>query len=127
MRAFDIAAVADVRRFPGSRRHPHFGHDALAQALEEEVVLYRHLPELGGRRRAQAESPNRGWTQSGFRGYADHLRTAEFARGLEQLEALARVQRVAVMCALPAKGSPAVTTAACGVVASLRARRSPRA
>jgi len=71
----------------------------LAQALGEQEVLYRHLPELGGRRRALAESPNRGWTLAGFRGYADHLRTAEFARGLEQLEALARMQRIAVMCA----------------------------
>jgi len=94
-----VAAVADVRRFPGSRRHPHFGGDELARSLGQHGLTYRHLPELGGRRSPKADSPNRGWTQAAFRGYADHLRSDEFARGLQQLEALASTELIAIMCA----------------------------
>src|SRR5260370_41794932 len=79
-------AIADVRRYPGSRRHPHFSREALSSSLAEHDIAYLHLPELGGRRVAHPDSPHTGWTQPGFRGYSDHLRSDEFARGLRQLE-----------------------------------------
>jgi uncharacterized protein (DUF488 family) len=90
-----VALVADVRRHPGSRRHPQYDRAVLRDALPG----YVHLPELGGRRRARADSPNAGWTHAAFRGYADHMATDAFARGLERLERLAAGARTAVMCA----------------------------
>jgi uncharacterized protein (DUF488 family) len=99
LRSADVELVADVRRFPGSRRHPHFGAEALAGALDGAGIAYVHLPELGGRRSVEPGSPNDGWEVAGFRGYADHLRTDEFAGGHRRLVALAREQRTAVMCA----------------------------
>jgi uncharacterized protein (DUF488 family) len=88
-------AIADVRRFPRSRRHPQFNTEALAAQLPR----YAHLAELGGRRRVVPGSPNDGWEVAAFQGYADHLATDEFARGMARLEALAREVPTAVMCA----------------------------
>lgn len=94
-----IDGVADVRAHPGSRRMPHFAAEALAGSLAGEGIEYRHLPELGGRRRALPDSPSAGWENDSFRGYADHMSTPEFESGLQRLEAFARERRVAVMCA----------------------------
>ena len=97
--AYKIEAVADVRRFPGSRRYPHFAGEAMARTLPAEGVVYEWLPKLGGRRRPVPGSPNTGWRNESFRGYADHLASAEFAQGLTQLLALAARARTALMCA----------------------------
>jgi uncharacterized protein (DUF488 family) len=85
-----IAAVADVRRFPGSRRSPHFNGDAMAGWLEREGIHYHHIPALGGRRSQATDSPNTGWREAAFRGYADHMATAEFRQGRTEVEQLAR-------------------------------------
>ncbi|MEW9571748.1 DUF488 family protein [Rhodanobacter sp. Si-c] len=97
--AFRIEAVADVRRFPGSRRWPQFARDALAVSLAAHGIGYRWFPQLGGRRRTRPDSPNTAWRNAAFRGYADHLASAEFAEGLAGLLAFAARQRTAVMCA----------------------------
>lgn len=94
-----VELVADVRRFPGSRRHPHFASAALAASLADAGIGYEHLPELGGRRAVTPDSPNDGWRVAAFRGYADHLRTPEFAAGRARLAALAAERRTAIMCA----------------------------
>ena len=94
-----VQLVADVRRAPGSRRHPHFAGPTLAASLAHAGVGYEHLPELGGRRSPTADSINDGWQVAAFRGYADHLRTPEFATGRERLAALAAERRSAIMCA----------------------------
>lgn len=94
-----VEQVVDVRRFPGSRRHPQYGASALAGTLSEQEIGYEHVDALGGRRPVLAGSCNDGWKVAGFRGYADHLRSAEFAGGLARLEELATHRRVAVMCA----------------------------
>lgn len=94
-----IEAIADVRRFPGSRRHPQFASDAMAQHLPEAGIDYRWLPQLGGRRRAQPGSPNGAWRNAAFQGYADHMTSAEFAEGLDAALALAATRRTALMCA----------------------------
>jgi uncharacterized protein (DUF488 family) len=99
LRGAGIAAVADVRRFATSRRNPQFAREALAATLEDAGIVYVHLPQLGGRRRARPGSPHGGWRVAGFRGYADHMRTAEFAEGRAALEALAAERLTAVMCA----------------------------
>jgi Uncharacterized conserved protein len=97
--AYRIEAVADVRRFPGSRRWPQFARDALVQSLPAYGIGYQWFPQLGGRRRARPDSPNIAWRNTAFRGYADHLASAEFAEGLAALLAFAACQRTAIMCA----------------------------
>ena len=105
-------AIADVRRFPGSKRLPHFNAEALREVLPADGIAYEHFPELGGRRSRVPGSPNGGWENAAFQGYADHMASEEFAHGLERLEAWAREpprgsklpglapgHRVAVMCA----------------------------
>ena len=99
LREADIEAVADVRRFPGSRRLPHFGKDALSSALEEAGIVYEHFPELGGRRRPRPDSPNTAWRNEAFRGYADYMMTDDFRHGVTRLLELAGRKRTAFMCA----------------------------
>lgn len=96
--AHEIELVADVRRFPGSRRLPHFAREPLAAALESRGIAYEWIPELGGRRRPDPDSPNVGWRHPAFRAYADHVATEEFARGLFALLMAAEGVRTAVMC-----------------------------
>jgi uncharacterized protein (DUF488 family) len=99
LQAKGVAALADVRRFPGSRRLPHFNREPLAAGLAAAGIAYEHLPQLGGRRRPRPDSPNGGWEVAGFRGYADHMDSEEFAVGLRRLEELGRRGRAAFMCA----------------------------
>jgi uncharacterized protein (DUF488 family) len=94
-----IQLLADVRRFPGSRRLPHFNQENLSKSLADAGIEYVHFPELGGRRKARADSPNVVWRNEAFRGYADFMMTEEFRAGVERLLNLARKKRTAVMCA----------------------------
>ena len=97
--AHEIEAVVDVRRFPGSRRLPHFGAEALEASLRAGGVSYVWIGALGGRRRADPGSPNDSWENDAFRGYADHTGTEEFAHGLLELLMVASGLHTAVMCA----------------------------
>jgi uncharacterized protein (DUF488 family) len=94
-----IMALADVRSAPGSRRHPQFGQAALASSLEEARIEYVHLRGLGGRRDAAPDSPHVALRVDAFRGYADHMASAEFAADYARLDALARQKPTAFMCA----------------------------
>lgn len=96
---YEIAAIADVRRFPGSRRLPHFSQTTFAATLEAAGVGYRWFEALGGRRRPAPDSINTAWRNTSFRGYADYMATSEFTDALEQLIDYARRQHTAVMCA----------------------------
>lgn len=97
--AHRVALVADVRRYPASRRHPQFNRDALAKALATIGIAYLHFPELGGRREPKPDSLNTAWREAGFRGYADYMSTAEFARGIARLLTAAAARQTAIMCA----------------------------
>ena len=94
-----VRAVADVRRFPGSRKHPHFNADALAGSLPAAGLQYVPFPSLGGRRRASPDSVNAGWRNESFRGYADYMQTAQFGEAIGQLEELAGPTPTVIMCA----------------------------
>ena len=96
---YRVEAIADVRRFPGSRRYPHFASEALAQSLPAHGIAYQWIPKLGGRRKVRADSPNTAWRNASFQGYADYTATAEFAEGLAELLKLASEKRTAMMCA----------------------------
>jgi uncharacterized protein (DUF488 family) len=99
LRVNSITLLADVRRFPASRRHPQFGRGALAQSLGAHGIDYVHFEALGGRRRPRANSRNTAWRNDSFRGYADYMETAEFTRAIEVLVRDAKARRVAIMCA----------------------------
>jgi uncharacterized protein (DUF488 family) len=95
--AAGIGTVADIRRFAGSRKFPWFGPEALAKSLNDAGIRYVEIPELGGRRKALPDTPNSGWRNVAFRGYADHMRSAEFERGLVKLKREISVP-TAIMC-----------------------------
>lgn len=99
VRAHGVQAIADVRKYPGSRRLPWFGAENLAEALTQAGLEYWPFPVLGGRRRPAPDSPNTGWRSQSFRGYADYMQTTEFAGALEQLMNKARRVTAAIMCA----------------------------
>lgn len=93
-----VALVVDVRSYPGSRRNPQFGRDEMPRWTDAAGVGYVHAPLLGGRRRPTGSDANAAWRVEGFRAYADHMSTPEFAEGLAELELLAADRDVAVMC-----------------------------
>ncbi len=99
LQAYGITAVADVRRYPGSRRYPHFNREALSVALAGAGIAYVHFPELGGRRQPRPDSPNTAWRNESFRGYADYMETEPFRAGVDRLLDLARRRSTAIMCA----------------------------
>lgn len=92
--------LVDVRRFPASRRHPQFDEATLGERLPSEAgVRYSHLRGLGGRRSPRPDSPNAGWTNPSFRGYADHMQTAEFRADFERLIGLCEGDElICLMC-----------------------------
>ncbi len=94
-----VELLADIRSVPGSRRNPQFNRETLRAALASAGIGYVHLPELGGRRRPRRDSVNTAWRSAGFRGYADHMATPEFASGLGKLLEAAAARQAAVMCA----------------------------
>jgi uncharacterized protein (DUF488 family) len=98
--AESIGLLADVRRFPASRKFPQFNGDALEGSLAGVNILYRHFPALGGRRNKRLEdSPNTAWRVASFNAYADHMRSDEFQEALNLLMQLAAERRTAIMCA----------------------------
>jgi len=99
LRSFGIVQLADIRALPGSNRHPQFNRENLKVLLHPLGIAYTHLPALGGRRRGLGgeSSPNQGWRNASFRGYADHMLSSEFETGLAELLALPRP--MAMMCA----------------------------
>jgi uncharacterized protein (DUF488 family) len=93
-----VELVADIRRFPASRAHPHFNADRLAAALKESGIGYQHFVALGGRRNTRlADSPNTAWRVDSFNRYADYMTTEEFSSALDELMAAAQ-RRTALMC-----------------------------
>lgn len=99
LRAHDIQLLIDVRRWPASKRHPHFNRAALAAALSIQGIDYLWRGDLGGFRKPAPDSPNRAWQVGAFRAYADFMLTPDFAAIMDQLEPLAAQRRVALMCA----------------------------
>ncbi len=96
----EIKLLADVRAWPGSKRHPQFNKEALAESLNAHGIRYEHFPELGGRRKPNPDSRNTAWRNTSFRGYADYMQTAHFHKGVERLLEVSReAGPTAIMCA----------------------------
>lgn len=98
LQSFHIELLADIRRFPGSKRYPHFNKDLLEASLEKVNIRYIHFVELGGRRKPQADSTKTAWRSPAFKGYADYMETAEFRKAITELEKLAHEKRTCYMC-----------------------------
>jgi uncharacterized protein (DUF488 family) len=98
LRPGDVVRLVDIRRGPGSRRHPHLGKDQLERWLPAAGIAYRWEPRLGGFRSPAPDSPDVFWRNDSFRGYAGHLRTAEARSALDELITDAAAQPTAFMC-----------------------------
>ena len=94
-----VRHLVDVRRFPVSRRYPHFDSAPLAMSLRAAGISYEHVPAMGGRRTASAASRHVGWRNASFRGYADHTESAEFQTALSALLDAGSRHRTVIMCA----------------------------
>jgi uncharacterized protein (DUF488 family) len=99
LQAHAIGQLVDVRKMPSSRRNPQFSTEALAGSLSSAGIVYKHMPELGGLRRAQRDSINTAWRNASFRGYADYMRTPEFQAALQTLIELSAARPTVIMCA----------------------------
>jgi uncharacterized protein (DUF488 family) len=99
LRTYGIESLADIRSIPRSRHNPQFNADALADTLTTSGIDYLSMPALGGLRHARKDSPNTGWRNESFRGFADYMQTPAFAEALDKLIAASREKRVAIMCA----------------------------
>jgi uncharacterized protein (DUF488 family) len=99
LEAHGVRVLADVRTVPRSRTNPQFNVERFGKALARAGMRHVHLARLGGLRRPRPDSPNAGWRNRSFQGYADHMQTEEFALGLEELRQAALHGPVAVMCA----------------------------
>jgi uncharacterized protein (DUF488 family) len=99
LRENGVELLVDVRRYPGSRRHPQFGQEALFAALRDAGIAAEWREGLGGRRAALKDSVNTGWRESSFRGYADYMQTAAFRAEIDWLVGQAGARPTVVMCA----------------------------
>ena len=99
LQAHAVKQLADVRTIPRSRHNPQFNRDRIALALRRAEIRYVHMKALGGLRHPRSNSPNTGWRNASFRGYADYMQTSEFAEALRRLIKMAKTKRTAIMCA----------------------------
>jgi len=99
LQTYCIERLADIRTIPRSRHNPQFNDTALAASLTAHHLEYMHIQALGGLRHARKDSPNTGWRNASFRGYADHMQTSAFQDALEALIQMSRQKRIAIMCA----------------------------
>lgn len=99
LKAHRIQQLVDVRSIPRSRHNPQYNDDALSKSLQHENLSYKHLPELGGLRKAKKDSINTGWRNASFRGYADYMQTEQFSEALKVLIAYGTNMKTTIMCA----------------------------
>ncbi len=99
LKTHGIKMVIDVRTIPRSRHNPQFNLETLPESLKSEKIGYTHMPGLGGLRHTRRDSPNTGWQNSSFRGFADYMQTEQFEKNLKKLIALVRRKRSGLMCA----------------------------
>jgi uncharacterized protein (DUF488 family) len=99
LRLHQIELLLDIRRWPASRRLPHFNRDPLTAALKTAGIDYLWRGDLGGFRKPSADSPNSGWRVAAFRAYADFMLEEKFADIMKEMEMIAGKSRAAIMCA----------------------------
>jgi uncharacterized protein (DUF488 family) len=98
-----VSSLVDIRTAPGSRRNPQFIRAAMEEWLPEAGIAYRWEKRLGGFRRPSADNPDVVWREDMFRGYAEHMRSADFGAAIDPVLAKAAAAgsgsgQVTVMC-----------------------------
>ena len=99
LQAHGVGRLVDIRTMPRSRHNPQFNREDFAESLAKAHIQYTHIAGLGGLRHTTAASPNKGWRNTSFRGYADYMQTPEFDSSLQEAIALAEQEQIALMCA----------------------------
>ena len=97
LKNFNIALLADIRNYPGSKRFPHFNKEKMEIYFPENEIMYMHFKDLGGRRKPSPDSANTAWRNSAFRGYADYMNTPPFKNAITALESFASEKRTALL------------------------------
>ncbi len=98
LQSFKIQVLADIRRFPGSKKFPQFNQEILREHLEAHGIQYIDIEKLGGRRKKSSSPENSRWRNPSFQAYADYMKTAEFEQGAEELAEIATEKTTAIMC-----------------------------
>jgi uncharacterized protein (DUF488 family) len=99
LKIYGVERLVDIRTVPRSRHNPQFNDTAMADSLTAAHLEYVPMPALGGLRHTRKDSPNTGWRNKSFRGYADYMQTEAFEEALETLIQMSRQKRIAIMCA----------------------------
>jgi uncharacterized protein (DUF488 family) len=99
LQAHGVGRLVDIRTIPKSRHNPQFGSEKLAASLQQAGIDYTHMAGLGGLRHTTADSPNKAWRNTSFRGYADYMQTQEFADSLQEAIDFSAKEQIALMCA----------------------------
>jgi uncharacterized protein (DUF488 family) len=99
LQAHAVKRLVDVRSIPRSRHNPQFNRDRIASALRRAGISYLHMKDLGGLRHPRPDSPNTGWRNASFRGFAEFMQTRSFAAGLRKLMKIAKTKQTAIKCA----------------------------
>jgi len=99
LKTYGVECLADIRTVPRSRHNPQFNSDTLGGTLRAASIEYVSIQALGGLRHARKDSPNAGWRNKSFRGYADYMQTEEFRDALDTLIHISHQKRVAIVCA----------------------------
>lgn len=99
LRTYTVTRLIDIRTIPRSRHNPQFNQESLSKGLKESAIDYVLMKRLGGLRHPKHGSPNMGWRNSSFRGFADYMQTQEFAESIDRLIGLAQNGQAAIMCA----------------------------
>ncbi|MBU5537133.1 MAG: DUF488 domain-containing protein [Candidatus Aenigmatarchaeota archaeon] len=84
LKHYRIELLIDIRRFPSSKKFPHFNKEFLEKELPANGIEYLHYPELGGFRKE---------------GYENFAKTAEFRDALFKLLKIIDNKIVALVCA----------------------------
>jgi uncharacterized protein (DUF488 family) len=99
LKVHEIEQLIDIRTIPKSRHNPQFNKDVLAKSVRDSGIDYRYMGKLGGLRHTKADSPNLGWNNLSFRGFADYMGTNEFMQAIDELRGFAEKKKTAIMCA----------------------------
>jgi uncharacterized protein (DUF488 family) len=93
-----VSSLVDIRTAPGSRRNPQFVRAAMQEWLPDAGIAYRWEKRLGGFRKPSVGNPDLAWREDMFRGYAEHMRSADFRTAIDAVLAEAQTRSVTVMC-----------------------------
>src|ERR1700741_4486873 len=104
LKSYGVERLVDIRTIPRSRHNPQFNESEMSGSLRSNYIEYVPMPALGGLRHARKDSPNTGWRNKSFRGYADYMQTGAFQDALEALIHLCRQKRIAIMAPKRCRG-----------------------